>query len=84
MPKRRDPNMLVVKKIIEDTYGSVWIKNRSDIWCSIDGRRISRVNGDPDIKLLGQGSPKPVPDKIKEAIKWLTKSKSPTDQSIQR
>lgn len=74
MPKRRDPNMLAVKKAIEQEFGGTWINSGRGIWWSRDGRRISRVNGDPTIKLIGGGEPRPVPEHIKEAIQWLTNS----------
>jgi len=71
--------MLIVKKSIEQTFGGTWINGGRGIWWSRDGRRISRINGGPDIQLFGEGTPKMVPTEIKEAIQWLTKSTSQTN-----
>lgn len=82
MPRKRDPNMLSVKKLIEEAFGDRWQYSGREFWHSRDGRRISLVDG--ELKLIGQGEPKELPSVVRGGITWLKNQRSESSRSTRQ
>lgn len=82
MPRKKDPNMLSVKKLIEEAFGDRWQYSGREFWHSRDGRRIGLVDG--ELKLIGQGAPKELPSIVRGGIAWLKNQRLESSRSTRQ
>lgn len=82
MPRKKDPNMLSVKKLIEEAFGDRWQYAGREFWHCRDGRRIGLNGG--ELRLIGQGEPKELPSVVRRGITWLKNQRSESSRSTRQ